>query len=54
MVKFRVYGNWCGSGYSGPGTPIDDVDACCKSHDQCYDQKPKRDVLPEELRKACP
>lgn len=60
MVKFRFYGNWCGPGYSGPKDPIDDVDSCCKAHDQCYDQrgysacscdkellkclKPKRDI----------
>jgi|SRR3954447_11974382 hypothetical protein len=26
---------WCGPGCSGPGTPINDVDACCQSHDKC-------------------
>ena len=31
-----IYGRWCGPGCSGPGPPIDDVDACCESHDQCY------------------
>lgn len=30
------YGNWCGPGCSGPGYPIDNVDACCRTHDQCY------------------
>lgn len=26
---------WCGPGCSGPGAPINDVDACCKMHDEC-------------------
>lgn len=30
------YGNWCGPGCSGPDSPIDDVDRCCKKHDLCY------------------
>lgn len=30
------YGNWCGLGRSGPEPPIDDLDACCMSHDNCY------------------
>lgn len=38
-INANVYGNWCGPGYSGPGDPIDVVDMCCKSHDQCYDQR---------------
>jgi hypothetical protein len=31
-----IYGRWCGPGCSGPGAPIDDVDACCQAHDRCY------------------
>ncbi|RBW67485.1 phospholipase [Bacillus taeanensis] len=27
---------WCGPGCSGPGAPVNDVDACCKAHDECY------------------
>ncbi|SHH44780.1 phospholipase [Virgibacillus chiguensis] len=27
---------WCGPGCSGPGEPINDVDAICKEHDLCY------------------
>jgi len=27
---------WCGPGCSGPGAPTNDVDACCKLHDECY------------------
>jgi hypothetical protein len=34
-----LYGNWCGPGCSGPGAPIDAVDACCKAHDQCYGRR---------------
>lgn len=26
---------YCGPGCSGPGDPINDVDACCKAHDEC-------------------
>jgi hypothetical protein len=26
---------WCGPHCSGPGTPINDVDVCCKRHDLC-------------------
>lgn len=33
----KVYGNWCGPGHSGPGKPVDAIDACCKQHDLCYD-----------------
>ncbi|MBD8068166.1 Parvovirus coat protein VP1-like protein [Bacillus sp. PS06] len=27
---------WCGPGCSGPGTPTNAVDSCCKRHDECY------------------
>ncbi|MFK4998925.1 phospholipase [Bacillus sp. N9] len=27
---------WCGPGCSGPGIPINAVDAACKAHDDCY------------------
>ncbi|MFD2445066.1 phospholipase [Bacillus sp. CGMCC 1.16607] len=30
---------WCGPSCSGPGRPINDVDACCRRHDLCYDQR---------------
>lgn len=29
------YGNWCGWSRSGPGDPIDAVDAACQKHDNC-------------------
>ncbi|MEK3889408.1 phospholipase [Bacillus sp. FSL K6-3431] len=28
--------NWCGPGCSGPGAPINKVDAACRAHDECY------------------
>ncbi|UOQ84485.1 phospholipase [Gracilibacillus salinarum] len=27
---------WCGPGCSGPGAPINEADAACKAHDECY------------------
>ena len=27
---------WCGPGCSGPGAPINAVDAACKAHDECF------------------
>ncbi|MEH7333924.1 phospholipase [Neobacillus drentensis] len=29
---------WCGPGCSGPGAPINEVDACCQKHDQCLNK----------------
>ena len=57
---------WCGPNCSGPGAPINDVDACCKAHDECLkvhsdcecDRKfidclrPKRKVTTEKGRVA--
>jgi len=34
-----LYGRWCGPGCSGPGAPVDDLDACCMAHDRCYDAR---------------
>ncbi|TQR19387.1 phospholipase [Psychrobacillus vulpis] len=31
--------NYCGPGCSGPGAPINDVDAACKAHDECYSKR---------------
>ncbi|WP_455660412.1 Parvovirus coat protein VP1-like protein [Pradoshia sp.] len=27
---------YCGPGCSGPGSPTNAVDSCCKRHDDCY------------------
>jgi hypothetical protein len=27
---------YCGPGCSGPGAPLNAVDAACKAHDECY------------------
>lgn len=34
-----IHGRWCGPGCSGPGPPIDEIDACCKAHDECYERR---------------
>lgn len=45
LVKLKAvgirYGKYCGVGWTGcPGEkPCDDVDACCKIHDECVGNK---------------
>ena len=39
-LSFEFYGNYCGPGHGDPTgrtQPIDDVDACCREHDLCYE-----------------
>lgn len=37
LLSFCIFPGyrWCGPGCSGPGEPINDVDACCMRHDLC-------------------
>ncbi|XP_041792422.1 phospholipase A2 [Chelmon rostratus] len=37
--NYNEYGCWCGVG--GRGTPRDEVDMCCKVHDNCYETSRK-------------
>jgi hypothetical protein len=37
IPSIPIYGNWCGPGFGGPGSPIDAVDQACCRHDKCFD-----------------
>jgi hypothetical protein len=39
MLRFCLFPGykWCGPGCSGPGKPINRVDAACQAHDYCYE-----------------
>ncbi|KAL1825410.1 hypothetical protein ACET3Z_012188 [Daucus carota] len=49
------YGKYCGVGWSGcPGEkPCDDLDACCKVHDDCVGKKGMNNVKCHEKFKRC-
>ncbi|KAL6226640.1 PREDICTED: probable phospholipase A2 homolog 1 [Fragaria vesca subsp. vesca] len=49
------YGKYCGVGWTGcPGEkPCDDVDACCKIHDDCVGNTGVHDVKCHEKFKKC-
>ncbi|KAJ7337960.1 phospholipase A2 (consuming 1,2-dipalmitoylphosphatidylcholine), partial [Desmophyllum pertusum] len=43
-LRYNNYGCYCGIG--GKGTPVDDLDKCCKVHDKCYGKLQKSKVCP--------
>uniref|UniRef100_A0A3Q7I4F7 Phospholipase A2 homolog 1 n=1 Tax=Solanum lycopersicum TaxID=4081 RepID=A0A3Q7I4F7_SOLLC len=49
------YGKYCGVGWSGcPGEkPCDDLDACCKIHDECVEKNGMTNVICHEKFKRC-
>ena len=36
LLSFIRYGNYCGLGDQAPKPPVDDLDQCCKEHDECF------------------
>ncbi|XP_010940246.1 probable phospholipase A2 homolog 1 [Elaeis guineensis] len=49
------YGKFCGVGWTGcPGEkPCDELDACCKAHDECVEKKGLMSVKCHEKFKSC-
>ncbi|CAM8889625.1 unnamed protein product [Rhodiola kirilowii] len=49
------YGKFCGVGWTGcPGEkPCDDLDACCKVHDECVEKKGMTNIKCHEKFKRC-
>ncbi|KAJ7337961.1 phospholipase A2 (consuming 1,2-dipalmitoylphosphatidylcholine), partial [Desmophyllum pertusum] len=46
-TAFMDYGCYCGPG--GNGTAVDDLDRCCKVHDDCYGELQNSERCPENF-----